>query len=222
MSISKGWPSAGKLSGATLQWLAQDGRQTLMARTRVPTRTGSVDIQCFGCCWQMPTGEVIPQVVDFAVGESPSMIACVTYSTCDGQMGPYPTYPATITSPSPFSWDGRTVTATAATTEDLFFTSYESEVRISCQERERMVGGKGTAQACRGFLKKTHDPTGFWSASKACTQQVGDLPRSSKCGACRQCCTAVFSYYSCQRKNLDLISSDQRTCLFLCELDHCT
>lgn len=59
---------------AFLQWTAHRGSQELIARTEALPRGGDdrFGFNCFGCCYEMPSGAVSPDSIAFDIGESPS------------------------------------------------------------------------------------------------------------------------------------------------------
>lgn len=162
--------------GGFFKWLSQDKDAQLLGRTfvRGPGSLDRVGFNCFGCCWEMPTGEVVPSEVNLLPGQSAAFEACVSYSTCSGELGPFSVTPASLTVPAPFTWDGSIVTVSAPAQKVLSFQSTAQEVRVECTTRTRAIYGSGTAKACRVLLKKSHDANSFWSDGAACTAQVGD------------------------------------------------
>jgi hypothetical protein len=209
------------LAQGFFKWTARGLGAALIARTYVRPKTGqdSYGFNCFGCCWEMPVGIVVPQEVDFLPGQTVNFTAAINYETCSGTMGPFSTSPTSITSPWPFSWSGFSLSASAAAYEDLYFNSDEIEVRVSCDERPRRARGKGSGKTCRVFLKKSHNLASFWSAAATCASQVGDRPPDAQCASCLECCSKVKSYNECRKANQDIINSEFAVCEGHCYAD---
>lgn len=209
-----------------VRWISVDPGAALIARTEVqPLDTEDrFGFSCFGCCWQYATGEILPATVEMLVGQSKAFEACVTYSTCTGDMGPYPTAAQSRTVPSPFSWNGSTVSASGVAAADLLFQGTAPEVTVSCSERTRSIFGSGRASTCREKLRKSHDPQQLWSATQACGQQLGDRPAGQRCGSCFECCQKTRDYKVCGCTGSPAFcelrhDGDYQTCVGICISD---
>jgi hypothetical protein len=206
-----------------VRWIALNPQAALMARTEVQPVGGEdrFGFSCFGCCWQYATGEILPAAVELLVGQTKAFEACVTYSTCSGDMGPYPTIPQSRTVPAPFSWNGSAVSASGIGAADLLFQGTAPEITVSCSERTRGIFGAGRASSCRERLRKSHDPQQLWSATAACHQQVGDRPAAGRCGSCFECCDKTKQYKVCECTGSPALcesrfDGDYRSCVGLC------
>jgi len=212
------------LQDGYLKWLSQQGQPALIARAEVRPRQGRdhFGFSCFGCCEQFPTGVVVPGSMSFEAGQSVPLDACVQYSTCNGIMGPYTTDPTSITAPTPFSWDGITLSATVADAGTVSFQGDEVRIHFSCAVSSQQIGASASVDACKAYLKKSHQPLAFWDATKAaCTQELGDVDPGSRCQACNECCDDKRNFWLCKKKNRLQVDSDHRTCMAGCLTDHC-
>ncbi len=210
-------------AGGFFKWLARGTESALIGRAEVRPRAGadSFGFNCFGCCWAMPVGIVIPQEVEFLPGQTVNFTSAFNEETCSGTMGPFQTVPSSISSPWPFSWNGASLSATGAAYEDLTFNSTEVETRVSCLTRQRPVLGLGRGQTCKLLLKKSHDLTSFWTMSAACTAQVGDRPADKKCSSCLECCGKQKANLLCKKKNPSVVDRDFQLCQGHCYTDRC-
>ncbi|MEM7049336.1 MAG: hypothetical protein AAF604_06740 [Acidobacteriota bacterium] len=207
-----------------LKWKVRSGPRAMLGRVEAQLRDGqaAVGFNCTGCCWEIPYGSIEPSFVDFEHGQSVSFLACVNYDTCSGEMGPYPAYSISTTAPSPFSWDGSSVSASAAAEADLSFSAWQEELQPpDCFSFDVPYDGVGVASACKALLKKAHNPTQFWSAVQACTHQVGSDPAGTRCARCRSCCNAQKAHSTCKRKFAPLVENEYRACDTICLSDHC-
>lgn len=177
---------------------------------------------CLGCCWESPWGSVLPSYVELDVGQSPAFVACVSYETCNGPMGPYETSPSSMTVPSPFTWNGVNVSASAPAEATLSFLAWGEEVASTCNVIDAPYGGSGVADACKIHLRKSHNPLQSWSNGVACNQQVGGEPAGEKCTRCNACCEAQKQYRNCKGKHQDVVQSEYNACIGLCAIDHCS
>jgi len=208
-----------------VKWLAKGESPKLIGRTQVRPRSGEdrFGFNCFGCCWDIPSGSIIPGVVEFLPGQTVAFQACISYSTCNGVMGPYPYNPSFWSSPSPFSWDTRVISASGAAEATLDFEGTEFETGPNCSLRQREVRGSGKGDTCKAFLFKNHNAYHFWDKDLACTQQVGDRPAGQKrCNSCQECCNKQKAYQKCKGASENVLDSEYRTCSFSCTIDHCT
>lgn len=199
-----------------VRWRVQAGSRELIGRTEV-RRLGSADpvgFNCFGCCAEFPAGEVIPSYVEFVPGQSPLFQAGVTFQTCSGTEGPYLTYPHALTVPSPFSWNGVNVAASAAASETLSFESYEWTSTPTCDEVRQTVRGSGAANACKSKLRRS-DSSGYWSIAATCHSQTG----SNQCNLCQECCNDILAWKQCSRVGLLTANSEHQACVAGC-LEH--
>ncbi len=136
---------------AFLQWTVLRGSQELIARTEVRPR-GSEDVfgfNCFGCCEQIPYGEIIPVSVTFNVGERPLFQACEFVNTCTGTMGPYFADSPTLTYSAPMSWDGVYVSASGPSSQEMKFSSESIKVMPNCTSVPWPIGDVSPAVAVR-------------------------------------------------------------------------
>lgn len=214
-------PSPGMKNGF-LRWKAQDGDAVLIGRTEARARSGEGDrfgFNCFGCCFELPAGLIVPQDVSFVAGSSAGFDACIQYDTCSGTMGPYSTDPSSMSVPAPFSWNARVVSSATEGSGDFIFQGEETRTNINCSTSNMMVAGSGKANACKAHLRKAGSATSFWSASQACTQQVGGVPNNSKCSKCMECCNAQRAYNGCKDKSGFVADQEQRACLLSCQTD---
>lgn len=206
------------------KWLAQAGYASLVGRTEVRPLSG-IDVfgfNCFGCCWDIPSGAIIPNLAEFDPGLVVPFDSCISYSTCNGVMGPYPYNPATWTSPAPFTWNTRTLSASGPGQETFRSEGTEFEHKINCTTRQRQVVGTGTGSTCKILLRKSHNMAQSWSAVLACTQQVGDRPAgTARCNSCLECCDKQKIFNECRKKNPLIVQAEHQTCVTHCQTDHC-
>ncbi len=206
-----------------LHWTVLGGSRSLIARTEARRLDGEdhFGFNCFGCCWQLPDGEVVPAAPSFLPGQTVAMQACLTYSTCSGEMGPYSTPPLRLTVPAPFSWNGRQVSASAPASADLLFEGSAPRVDLSCDTRSQPIYGAARPTTCLKLLKTTRRASGSWSVAEACTIQLGSVSVAQKCSACGECCDAIYSYTLCQGGPEAMGEADaaRLTCRTLCAVD---
>lgn len=209
-----------------LKWTVLSGSTSLLGRTEVGLRdrgtVGAADrfgFNCWGCCWQYPSGEVVPSSVSFLPGETRSFQACVSYDTCSGTMGPYVLVPQSMTVPSPFSWNGSSVGASGPAKDFISFSDPEMRITPTCTQYQVNVQGYGQADSCGGTLAKSHNPAQRWDPGATCTSQVGGL--SGQCSKCYECCSKIYSYNLCKGVNGDLANAEYQTCQGHCLTDVC-
>lgn len=196
------------------KWLARGRQDSLIGRTEVfiPGSTDRFGFNCFGCCWQYPSGSLLPTTVSFLPGQTVGFQACVTFNTCGGNLGPYPTFVNYVVSPAPFSWDGSNVTASAAASDTLQFQGTEDEVGAQCVQRERTIAGAGKADTCDHHLNNGQ----VWRLDTPCSQQVSGYNR---CLGCEVCCLSIKNHGECRLVNQTLVNSQYNSCQTLCQVD---
>lgn len=202
---------------AVLKWTVMSGSSELLGRTLVRPR-GSEDrfgFNCFGCCFQNPKGRVVPSGVEFFPGQSLDFEVAIVYTTCSGEMGPYPTTASSLSVPSPFTWNGHIVGATGPALEILSFTGSGTKTSSGCQEFTVNINGFGTGDTCKDHLKRPDSPGQTWNAGATCSSQTGS------CSLCRACCEQIKAYNLCRRVNPDLADKEYQTCLAHCVTDIC-
>lgn len=200
-----------------LKWTVASGSTTLLGRTSVrpvdpvdgQARADRFGFDCFGCCWQTPRGEIVPGLVELAQGQTGSFQACVTYDTCSGTMGPYPTGVQTKTVPPEISWNGSQLTMNTAVDADIEFTGGEFQTSPGCLVFWRGIFGRARAEGC----KFTFNPFGY-DPARTCTSQTGGI-----CIACRACCHNLYQQEVCKGKLPQMQNTELQLCLGNCEID---
>lgn len=199
--------------GGVLKWTVIKGSDELIGRTEVRPRTGDdrFGFNCWGCCWEMATASIVPGLVEFTLGESRAFTSCLTYSDCSGTMGPYPVTPQTLTVPSPFSWDGATVTASSAADAELDFGVQFAETSANCTVFLRWLLGFGRAELCQ----ETFNPNDYKYGpfDPTCSQQTGP------CIECYACCENIAQELLCKGKKADIVLRDRDACREVCTID---
>ena len=114
------------------RWSARGGSHRLLARTEVgPTEGGRFGFNCTGCCLEFPYGAIEPGNPTVPVGQLLSVNACEYRDACaGGVLGPFAATSPSLTSPSPFSWDGFTLSASDAGRATLSFSSTATQYDI--------------------------------------------------------------------------------------------
>jgi hypothetical protein len=201
--------------GGVLQLAVSSGSRHLLGRTFVRPRKGQdrFGFNCFGCCHQWPRGAVVPNSATFNPGQSEPFQIAYYEDTCSGTIGPYPTGATSMTVPSPFTWNGSYVGATAPAKNFLSFQGLRTKITSGCQEYEVNINGFGTADSCKGNLAKPGG--GSWDPAKTCISQA------SSCAPCYNCCDAILAYNLCKGANKDLAQSEANTCKGHCLTDRC-
>lgn len=200
-----------------LKWTVASGSTTLLGRTSArPTDPVDGEAQadrfgfdCFGCCWQTPRGEVVPSLVELAQGQTASLEACVTYDTCSGVMGPYPTAVHTSVVPPELSWTGSRVTMNTAVDAELEFEGFEYQTSPGCLVFWKGIFGRARAEGC----EFTFNPFGYDPAIP-CTHQTNGI-----CIACRACCHNIYQQEVCKGRREDVLRGDREACLTHCTTD---
>lgn len=195
-----------------LKWSVIGGGQELIGRTEARPK-GSEDrfgFNCWGCCWQIPEGEIVPLEVSFTPNQQAGFQASMTMSDCSGTMGPFPTTPESISSPLPFVWNGSTVTASSAADGDLSFGTEALRISPTCASIWKWIFGFGRAKMCQ----KTFNPDGY-DATKTCSSQT------TTCTQCQTCCGDLFSQNVCRGKNKDTAQAERNACIGVCLSDRC-
>lgn len=208
-----------------LKWSARSGSKTLVARTEARPRQGrdTFGFNCTSCCGEVPSGLVVPSTVEFFVGATPSFQTAAQIDTCNGSMGPFPTTATSLTTPTPFSWNGAIVGASAPAKETASFHGMEEGTfpGTVCVYQQMPIFGLGGPDSCKTLLKKVHKPIESWSNSQACTQQVGSEPPNKKCERCNACCSGQRAYRLCRHQNQEAVEHEYQVCQGLCLVDHC-
>jgi len=207
-----------RYSNAFFKWTVRGDSRSLIGRTEVEPRDSPGDVygfNCFGCCWQLPSGAIEPNYAEFFPGETMLFQACVYISTCTGPMGPYGADISSMTVPFPFTWDGETIGASSAGYENLGWEGTEFEVKVSCQEGFRIVRGGGSGDTCKHHLRKNQNPLQTWDPAQTCTSQA------SSCETCTECCAKIRSWKYCKKKRADLTEGEYNACIGNCLTDLC-
>lgn len=200
------------------RWRVHGGSRALLGRTEIQRR-GSRDsfgLNCLSCCHEVPSGTVVPSVVDFFPGQTPTFQSCVTYNTCVGTEGPFPTIADSINSPAPFNWNGSSISASDAAKDKLSFTGAEEGITLMCQFEVFPIEGRGTGNTCKELLRKPHDPLSIWDVFKKCTEQLSDVAPASRCSSCQSCCNQILAWKECTKVGLLSANSDHQGCLTNC------
>jgi hypothetical protein len=194
------------------KWIVQRGSHELIGRTEVRRRDGrdGFGFNCFGCCWSLPSGSIVPPEVSLAPGDLVDFQASVTFSTCSGTMGPFGTTFFASTVPSPFSWDGSTVGTSGGADEDIEFEGVEEEIKVNCAVQEKFIFGIGRAKACQ----KLHNPNNY-------PENEGCVHNTDSCAECNACCQALKAQKLCKKKNPLIVEGDYQGCLGQCATDLC-
>ncbi|HEX2252277.1 MAG TPA: hypothetical protein VHQ65_03310 [Thermoanaerobaculia bacterium] len=202
----------GELRSGLFRWAAT-GDADLIARTEARPLSGDdvYGFNCKNCCEQMPFGVILPGDVELRAGEFVGLQAAYYYETCTGNlMGPYPiTQPQVKHVPAPFSWDGSALTVEPAADDEIGF-EHEVWARSEiCYGFWWNIWKWVFGQACsRTFLEP-------WSSSTACIQQTAN------CSSCHQCCAAQQAFWTCKKKNGDIVRREHETCVYLCTTGPC-
>jgi len=86
----------GQLPGGFLKWKVMSGSRRLLGRTEARYRDSSdaFGFNCFGCCYEVPFGTIVPDFVDFEPGQSPLFEASMGTIRAVEQWGLTRSYPA--------------------------------------------------------------------------------------------------------------------------------
>lgn len=174
-------------AGGFLKWTTLSGSTDLIARTEAQPHglEDSFGFNCFGCCYELSRGVVVPSSVSFLPGQTPTFQSCLTIEDCAGSTGPFPTSPLSISSPSPFSWNGTSVGASAAAARVLSFDGEGPRVTVTqCQSSMMPIFADGDADTCKALL-------GPYDQSKGCDLQT------SNCSDCYSCCENIRKKADC-------------------------
>lgn len=209
---------APNLRGGLFRWRVHDGSRSLIGRTEIHQRDNrdTFGLNCLNCCFEMPRGAVVPGVVEFFPGQTPTFESCIFYDTCIGTEGPFPTIPDSVSSPLPFTWNGSNIAASDAARDNLSFTKIEDGLTLLCTVQQFEIQGTGTGDTCKELLRKPHNPGSLWSASKKCTVQLADAPGSQRCALCRSCCDQILAWKTCTKTGLTTANSEHQACLVNC------
>lgn len=178
---------------AFFQWTANRGSQELIARTEAQP-VGSEDrfgFNCFGCCYELPSGGIVPSSIAFDIGQSPTFEGVEFIETCSGTMGPFPIgSPTTMFYSSPLSWNGTTISSTGLTNQTVSFRETGEYMWVSCSTRTRnfLAGGNTTVDKCQKENAPNIDP------AKGCFQPEN----SSSCSSCYSCCDKTRKAGDCR------------------------
>jgi hypothetical protein len=196
-----------------LKWTVQRGGHELIGRTLVRSRSAgdTVGFNCFGCCWQIPSGVIVPEEVSFLPGELRPFEAAVMYNTCSGLLGPFGTWYVSQSVPYPFTWDGSTIGASDGADDTIEFEGIEEQIPVgSCTPTNKAIRGIGTAKTCQAL----HNPKGY-DPKKTCVVQT------QSCLECKECCDALKAQKRCQKKDPRVVESEHTLCVGHCETDMC-
>ena len=208
-----------------LKWSVRSGSHALIGRTEARAHDAGRDtfgFNCIGCCFEEPRGDVLPFSTSFFVGQSPSFQACYYVDTCNSTLGPFLSSPTSYDVPSPFSWNGLNISASAAGQEDVwFFDTEEGKLPGTlCPEVTMPVAGRGKPSSCKTLLRKAHNPSQSWSpGGSTCAVQVGSEPANKKCERCNACCHAIYAYNICRKVLPALAAAERNACLIHCITD---
>lgn len=141
-------------SGGFFHWTVQGGGTELIARTEASPQGGrdAFGFNCFGCCFEMSRGAVLPGSTTFAAGTSSPFEGVEFIDTsCSGTMGPYTPYSPTLSYGAPFSWNGTTVSASGPATQSLSFSApgHRTTIQLPCSEIPITIFGAGPATATK-------------------------------------------------------------------------
>ena len=140
-------------SGGFFHWTVQSGGTELIARTEVSPQGGrdAFGFNCFGCCFEMSRGAVLPSSTTFAAGASSPFEGVEFIDTCSGTMGPYTPYGPTLSYEAPFSWNGTTVSASGPDTQSLSFSApgHRTTLQLPCSEILITIFAAGPATATK-------------------------------------------------------------------------
>jgi len=190
-----------------LKWTLLGGSSSLIGRTEVRPRDGQdlFGFNCYGCCWELPSASIVPSQVSFTPYETRSFQACLTISDCAGTLGPFPTSNILSTSvPSPFTWNGSTITAPTAADADISFQTQEIETKPTCLQFLKWLFGFGRANMCQEtFNKKNY-------------KEPCNVNAPSSCLECESCCHAIALQQLCQGKDGRVVESNRTACIGNC------
>lgn len=176
------------------QWFSRRGSKLLIARTEVKpsSRSTRFGFNCFGCCHEIPRGEVSPSSITFDIGENPQFETIEFVDTCAGPTGPFYAFPDSLTYATPLSWNGQYISSTDYTDQTVSFSSSGEYMSASCTTQTRTIFGVGDAVVDR--CQKTYGMPGF-DPKKACAVQT---PR---CSSCYSCCDQqkLVAYCRCDK-----------------------
>lgn len=208
-----------------LKWSARGGSNAIVGRTEARPRGGrdTFGFNCNQCCGEWPWGDVIPGAVDFFVGQTPSFEAAYRISTCNGTMGPFPASPTSYNTPSPFTWNGENVGASAPASDTVVFYGYEQGAVEGgvCFYQNFSISGDGDPDSCDSILIKGHNVNDEWNPNATCTSQLAGVPNNLKCGICNACCNQILAWKICSKTGLLTANSEHSTCLGHCATDVC-
>lgn len=194
-------------SAGVLKWTLLRGSDSLIGRTEVRPRTSQdlFGFNCYGCCWEIPTASIVPSQVSFTPYEIRSFEACLTISDCAGTLGPFPTTSiVSMSVPSPFTWDGSTITAPTAADADISFETQEIETKPTCFQFLKWLFGFGRADMCQeSFNKKNY-------------KEPCDVNAPTSCLECESCCHAIALQQLCQGKDGRVVESNRTVCIGNC------
>lgn len=179
------------LSEGYFKWTAiGGGPHELFGRTEVfPRATGDAfGFNCWGCCWELPYGQIVPGRVELVPGQPKFFEACFMLNTCGGVLGPYFANITSLSVPSPFSWNGYNVTVSGGASDTLSFQGVEEEKTANCVLRDRTTGDNEEASSCRAEHLGPLDP------GRKCWEQT------PTCGTCCACVWSKWLYWQCEGK----------------------
>lgn len=195
-----------------VQWLALEGSDQIIARTEarpLGTADDAFGFNCFGCCWEFPTGVVVPQTVAFGPGENPLFQTCVEYATCAGTVGPIPVTANSLIYSSPFSWNGTRISASHGGDATVGFVDDVPQITPTCVQRTRTIEAGGRAETCDKFC----NPQGYTDETN-CSTQVG-----ASCLLCYNCCDDLYWKDVCSGASLESRIPGYNLCVNICFAD---
>ncbi len=176
------------------QWTSREGSIELLARTEIRPRDGTdtVGFNCFGCCEEFPSGDVIPGDVGLDVGETTGLETVEYVDTCAGRTGPYHAYPDSLYYSAPFSWNGWQLSASGLSNQTVSFDASGEYWWVTCIQRLRHFFGFGDATSDR--CMHDYGPDGYDESPDA----NGCHGQTSNCGTCYTCCEKIKDVGECR------------------------
>ena len=202
-----------RVQNGFLKWLVIAGSGDLLARTEIqaigsPDRIG---INCFGCCWEFPTGVILPGDVTLtSPGVGTQFETAVRFDTCSGTEGPFAFTEGTLSYPAPYSWDGMLVSASSGSAEMLGFFGNAQGTGPSCSPTNHAVSAQNMADACDVWKTSTHCTDNKCDFSNPCDTQT------TTCNGCLTCCQKGKAFNECKKKAQHIIQSEFTACQGVC------
>jgi len=192
----------------SLKWGVRSGSKQLIGRTeaRLRTRTDGFGFNCGGCCWSIPGAAIVPNEIEFGLGESPSFVSVVYYDTCSGRLGPW-SVGGTSYVPSPFSWNFSNISTSDGADDDIGFETNEEQTSFLCIVTSEPVGASGRAKTC----DKIYNFNGY-DKDRPCVEQT------TTCGSCLLCCNSLFNAAVCKGADRDAAVGERNACYGTCAI----